>query len=606
MCGIVGLVGEVTVSDLVEALERLEYRGYDSAGVAFLRNSDLHIEKNKGKVEVLKEKLSQLLGVRIPIGIAHTRWATHGEPNDINAHPHTDCHSRLCVVHNGIIENFKELRRRLEEVGHRFVSDTDTEVIPHLIEEYYTSDLVEAVRKAVKLLEGSFAIAVMHVDHPDLIVGARKGSPLILTVGEKIAGVASDVTPLLKYSRDMVFLEDGDIFWVSNHKFEIFDVMGRKKDRKTLRVEWSYETAQKSGYKHYMLKEIFEEPSAVAATLSGRIKNSKVNLPEIEELHETLANSNVLKVVACGTSSYAALSFKYFLENLCDIGVDVEVSSEFRYKRPNFGKNTILIAVSQSGETADTLESVRLARSKEAKILAITNVVGSTLMRESDFALLLNAGPEISVAATKSYVTQLVLLYLLGLKIVELKGEWNGNTTKILDGLLRLPEVLDATLSRAEQIREVALKYKDFQHFMYIGRGIGYPTALEGALKLKEISYIHATAYPAGELKHGPIALLGPDFPVFAISPRDALYNKVKNNMIECKARKAKLIALTSDDCEDVSEIADDVLSVNSYHEQLYPVLMAPMIQLFAYYIADSLGHDPDKPRNLAKSVTVE
>ncbi|KAF2958667.1 glutamine--fructose-6-phosphate aminotransferase [Thermotoga sp. Ku-13t] len=606
MCGIVGLVGEVTVSDLVEALERLEYRGYDSAGVAFLRNSDLHIEKNKGKVEVLKGKLSQLLGERIPIGIAHTRWATHGEPNDINAHPHTDCHSRLCVVHNGIIENFKELRRRLEEVGHRFVSDTDTEVIPHLIEEYYTSDLVEAVRKAVKLLEGSFAIAVMHVDHPDLIVGARKGSPLILTVGEKVAGVASDVTPLLKYSRDMVFLEDGDIFWVSNRGFEIFDVMGRKKDRKKLRVEWSYETAQKSGYKHYMLKEIFEEPSAVAATLSGRIKNSRVNLPEIEELHETLKNSNVLKVVACGTSSYASLSFKYFLENLCDISVDVEVSSEFRYKRPNFNEDTILIAVSQSGETADTLESVRLARSRRAKILAITNVVGSTLMRESDFTLLLNAGPEISVAATKSYVTQLVLLYLLGLKIVELKGEWNENTARILDGLLRLPEVLDATLSRAEQIREVALKYKDFQHFMYIGRGIGYPTALEGALKLKEISYIHATAYAAGELKHGPIALLGPDFPVFAISPRDALYNKVKNNMIECKARKAKLIALTSDDCEDVSEIADDVLSVNTYHEQLYPVLMAPVIQLFAYYIADSLGHDPDKPRNLAKSVTVE
>ncbi|MGB9790585.1 MAG: glutamine--fructose-6-phosphate transaminase (isomerizing) [Thermotoga caldifontis] len=606
MCGIVGLVGEVTVSDLVEALERLEYRGYDSAGVAFLRNSDLHIEKNKGKVEVLKGKLSQLLGERIPIGIAHTRWATHGEPNDINAHPHTDCHSRLCVVHNGIIENFKELRRRLEEVGHRFVSDTDTEVIPHLIEEYYTSDLVEAVRKAVKLLEGSFAIAVMHVDHPDLIVGARKGSPLILTIGEKVAGVASDVTPLLKYSRDMVFLEDGDMFWVSNHGFEVFDVMGRKRDRKMLRVEWSYETAQKSGYKHYMLKEIFEEPSAVAATLSGRIKNNRVNLPEIEELHEALKNSKVLKVVACGTSSYAALSFKYFLENLCDVSVDVEVSSEFRYKRPNFDENTILIAVSQSGETADTLESVRLARSKGAKILAITNVVGSTLMRESDFTLLLNAGPEISVAATKSYVTQLVLLYLLGLKIVELKGEWNENTTRILDGLLRLPEVLDATLSRAEQIREVALKYKGFQHFMYIGRGIGYPTALEGALKLKEISYIHATAYPAGELKHGPIALLGPDFPVFAISPCDALYNKVKNNMIECKARKAKLIALTSDDCEDVNEIADDVLSVNTYHEQLYPVLMAPVIQLFAYYIADSLGHDPDKPRNLAKSVTVE
>ncbi|WP_448531899.1 glutamine--fructose-6-phosphate transaminase (isomerizing) [Pseudothermotoga sp.] len=606
MCGIVGLVGEIFVSDLIEGLERLEYRGYDSAGVAFLRNSSLHVEKNKGRVASLKEKLFELLQEKIAMGIAHTRWATHGEPNDINAHPHTDCHSKLCVVHNGIIENFRELRKRLEEVGHKFVSDTDTEVIPHLIEEYYTNDLAEAVRRAVKLLEGSFAIAVIHVDHPDLIVGARKGSPLILTVGDRVAGIASDVTPLLKYSRNMVFLEDGDMFYVSKGHYEVFDVLGRKKERKPVRIEWTYETAQKSGYKHYMLKEIFEEPSCIAATLSGRIKSGKVHLPEIEELQGVLASSKALKVVACGTSSYAALSFKYFLENLCDVYVDVEVSSEFRYKRPNFDKNTVLVAVSQSGETADTLESVRLAKSKGAKVLAVTNVVGSTLMRESDHKLLLNAGPEISVAATKSYVTQLVLLFMLGLKIVELKDQWNERCEKLLDGMLRLPEVLDATLSRAEHLKEVALKYKDFQHFMYIGRGLGYPTALEGALKLKEISYIHATAYPAGELKHGPIALLGPDFPVFAIAPLDALYTKMKNNMIECKARKAKLIALTSDDCEDVHEITDDVLSVNTFPEHLYPVLMAPVIQLFAYYIADALGHDPDKPRNLAKSVTVE
>lgn len=606
MCGIVGLVGEVVLSDLIEGLEKLEYRGYDSAGIAFLKDSSLHVEKNKGKVAMLKEKLAGLLDEKIPLGIAHTRWATHGEPNDVNAHPHTDCRSKICVVHNGIIENFKELRKRLEEVGHKFVSDTDTEVIPHLIEEYYASDLVEAVRKAVKLLEGSFAIAVIHADHPDIIVGARKGSPLVLTVGDRVAGIASDVTPLLKYSRDMVFLEDGDLFCISKDRFEIFDVMGRKKEHKVTHVEWTYETAQKSGYKHYMLKEIFEEPSCVAATLTGRIKSGRVNLPEIEPLYDALANSKVLKVVACGTSSYAALSFKYFLENLCSINVDVEVSSEFRYKKPNFDENTTVVAVSQSGETADTLESVRLAKSKGAKILAITNVVGSTLMRESDYTLLLNAGPEISVAATKSYVTQLVLLYLLGLKIVELKGEWDEECSRILDSMLRLPEVLDATLSRAERIKEVALKYKDFQHFMYIGRGYGYPTALEGALKLKEISYIHATAYPAGELKHGPIALLGPDFPVFAIAPLDKLYNKVKNNVIECKARKARVIALTSDNCEDVHETADDVLSVNSFAEQLYPVLMAPVIQLFAYYIADALGHDPDKPRNLAKSVTVE
>lgn len=606
MCGIVGLVGDVSVSDLIEGLEKLEYRGYDSAGVAFLRNSSLFIEKNKGKVEALKSKLSELISERIPIGIAHTRWATHGEPNDINAHPHTDCQNKLCVVHNGIIENFKELRKRLEEVGHRFISDTDTEVIPHLIEEYYSGDLLEAVRKAVKLLEGSFAIAVIHTDHPDTIVGARKGSPLILTLNGEVAGLASDVTPLLKYSRDMVFLEDGDIFYTTKDRFEIFDVLGRKKERRSARIDWSYETAQKFGYKHYMLKEIFEEPSCVAATLTGRIKSGRVNLPEMEDLHDLLKKENNLKVVACGTSSYATLSFKYFLENMLNISVDAEVSSEFRYKRPNFDANSIVIAVSQSGETADTLESIRLAKSKGAKIVAITNVVGSTLMREADRTLLLNAGPEMSVAATKSYVTQLVLLHLLGLKIVELKDQWTEECSKILDSLLRLPEVLDAVLNRSEHVKEVSLKYKDFQHFMYIGRGYGYPTALEGALKLKEISYIHATAYPAGELKHGPIALLGPDFPVFAVAPMDRLYSKVKNNIIECKARKAKVVALTSDDCDDVKDVADDVISVNSFPEQLYPILMAPIIQLFAYYIADALGHDPDKPRNLAKSVTVE
>lgn len=606
MCGIVGLVGDVSVSDLVEGLERLEYRGYDSAGVAFLKNSSLFIEKNKGKVETLKSKLTELISERIPVGIAHTRWATHGEPNDINAHPHTDCQNKLCVVHNGIIENFKELRKRLEEVGHKFVSDTDTEVIPHLIEEYYNGDLLEAVRKAVKLLEGSYAIAVIHADHPDTIVGARKGSPLILTTNGEVAGLASDVTPLLKYSRDMVFLEDGDIFYITKDRFEIFDVVGRKKERRSVHIDWSYETAQKLGYKHYMLKEIFEEPSCVAATLTGRIKSGRVYLSEIEDLQDLLKKTSNLKVVACGTSSYATMSFKYFLENMLDISIDAEVSSEFRYKRPNFDANTVVIAVSQSGETADTLESIRLAKSKGAKIVAITNVVGSTLMREANYTLLLNAGPEMSVAATKSYVTQLVLLHLLGLKIIELKDQWTEECSKILDSLLRLPEVLDAVLNRSEHVRKVSLKYKDFQHFMYIGRGYGYPTALEGALKLKEISYIHATAYPAGELKHGPIALLGPDFPVFAIAPMDRLYNKVKNNIIECKARKAKVIALTSDDCDDVQDIADDVISVNNFPEQLYPILMAPIIQLFAYYIADALGHDPDKPRNLAKSVTVE
>ncbi len=605
MCGIVGLTGQqIKVNDLIEALEKLEYRGYDSAGVAFLKDSKLCISKSKGKVENLKNQLQDNLSQIIQTGIAHTRWATHGEPNDVNAHPHCDCSCKISVVHNGIIENFRSLKVRLQELGHKFLSQTDTEVIPHLIEEYYNGDLLEAVRKAVLKLEGSYAIAVVHSDHPDIIVGARKGSPLVVGMNGQITGLASDVTPLLKFTKEVVFLQDGELAELSRNTVKIIGFDGTAREYKPVHIEWSYEDAQKSGYKHFMLKEIFEEPSCIVSVLTGRIKNGSVVLEELKPFEKILETSRTLKVVACGTSYHAALVFKYLVENTTDVTVDVDVSSEFRYKRPHIRPESIVLAISQSGETADTLESVRLAKKFGAKIIAVTNVVGSTLTRESDCVLYLNAGPEISVAATKSYVAQLVMLYLLALKTGEVvNGSFN---LQLIDRLMRVPEIFENVLKSADKIRELAIKYKDYKHFMYIGRGYGYPTALEGALKLKEISYIHATAYPAGELKHGPIAMLGPEFPVFAIAPDDSLFSKMKSNIIECRSRNAKILAITNTDNQEIAELADDVIFVNSSSEELYPLLMTPVIQLFAYFVADELGLDPDKPRNLAKSVTVE
>ncbi len=602
MCGIVGLVGEIKIADLIEALEKLEYRGYDSAGLAFFDEQGIKVEKTKGKVLDLKNLVNDQLDKTINIGIAHTRWATHGEPNDINAHPHCDCKKKLVVVHNGIIENFRPLKARLMELGHRFVSQTDTEIIPHLIEEHYNGDLFEAVRKTLLKLEGSFAIAVMHIDHPGLIIGARKGSPLVACR----SGLASDIPPLLKYSRHITPLEDGEIVVIAKDNMRIFSFDGTLKERQPVEITWSYEAAQKSGFKHFMLKEIFEEPACIVSVLTGRIKNSRVNFEELEGLNEKLKNKDLIKVVACGTSYHAALSFKYLMENLSDVHVDVEVSSEFRYKKQNAKNEDLVVAISQSGETADTLESIRLAKSQGSKIVAITNVVGSTLSRESDYVLYLNAGPEISVAATKSHVSQLIMLYLLALKIVELRGLWNERHEDIVDRLLRIPEIFENLLNNANKIQEIASKYKNFKHFMYVGRGYGYPIALEGALKLKEISYIHATAYPAGELKHGPIAMLGPDFPVFAIAPSDYLFSKMKSNIIECRSRKAKILMLTDETNEEAREIADDVIYVTNSFDELYPILMTPAIQLFAYYVSDGLGLDPDRPRNLAKSVTVE
>jgi len=604
MCGIVGMVGDFEVKELIQNLKKLEYRGYDSAGVAYLLSNNLTVHKVSGKVDKLKELMENELEKRITEGIAHTRWATHGEPNDINAHPHMDCKKNIAVVHNGIIENYKELKEDLLRKGHKFVSKTDTEVIAHLIEEEFQGNLLEAVRRAVLKLKGAYAIAVIHKEIPKVIVAARKGSPLVIGKGKGLSLLASDVTPLLKYTRNVVFLEDGDVALLKPGDVEIYYIDGTRPSRNFVRISWSEKDAEKSGYKHFMYKEIMEEPQAIVSALTGRIKKGKVFLEELEALD--IKKIRRIDLVSCGTSFYASMIFKYFLENNSNMIINLEVSSEYRYKRPHVDEHTIVIAVSQSGETADTLESIRLAKRFGAKVLSVVNVVGSTLDRESDISIYMNAGPEIGVAATKTYVAELVTLYLIALKFIEKNEGWGNYYSDILDRLMRIPEIYENILRKAEDIRNISEKYMNYKHFMYIGRGYNYPTALEGALKLKEITYIHATAYPAGELKHGPIALLDKDFPVFAIIPSDSLYYKMKNNVIEARSRNSRIIVLGTKGNEELKEIGDDVITVPSISEPLYPLLMAPIIQMFAYFISDMKGLDPDKPRNLAKSVTVE
>ena len=604
MCGIVGVIGDdFKVSDVVNALKKLEYRGYDSAGIAYVENGKLFVFKSVGRISELERALGGRLSDGIQVGIAHTRWATHGEPSDTNAHPHTDCSGKIAVVHNGIIENFRELRAHLEGLGHTFKSDTDTEVIAHLIEEEYEGDLLRAVMRAVERLDGAYAIGVVHSDHPDIIVAARKGSPLVIGIGNGLTILASDVTPIVRYTKNVVFLEDGDVALIERGKVEVFSA-GKKVERKIHEVEWDEAAAEKGGYKHFMIKEIMEEPQVLVSAMAGRVRGGEVNLPELEEID--LSKVRRINVVACGTSYHAALFFKYFVEQHTDVDVSVEVASEFRYRKPHVDSQTLTIAISQSGETADTLESVRLAKRLGSRIVAITNVVGSTITRESDVSIMMNSGPEIGVAATKTYVAQLTILALLGLKIVRDRGFWSGRHKRILDTLLRMPELFENVIGLNDKLRDLAQSYKDYSHFMYIGRGYGFITALEGALKLKEISYIHAEAYPAGELKHGPIALLDPEFPVFAIVPSDSLYLKMKSNIMECKSRNAKVIALGTRENGELFEIADEVIDVPRVVDDLYPLVMAPVIQLFAYHVSDLKGLDPDKPRNLAKSVTVE
>ncbi len=601
MCGIVGMIGQrFDITELLDNLQKLEYRGYDSSGIAFINKGKLIIEKSKGPIGKLRKKVKSEM---INIGIAHTRWATHGVPNDINAHPHTDCNRKLALVHNGIIENFVELKEMLERKGHKFKSETDSEVIAHLIEDKFNGNLYQAILESVKHLKGAYALAVIHLENPNQIIGVRKGSPLVFGKGKEISILASDVTPIIKYTKEVIFLEDEEIITITKDNYKLTDFNGNEVARESYHIYWDENAAEKQGFKHFMIKEINEEPKAIENALAGRIKDNEVVLKELDEID--LNKIEKIKVIACGTSYHAGLVFKYFIEKHTDLDVEVDVASEFRYRNIKADEKTLLIAISQSGETADTLESVRVLKKKNAKVIAITNVVGSTITRESDITIYMNAGPEIGVAATKTYVNQLVVLYLLGLELSKKKGFWNEELEKDLEFLINSSRIIK-NLINTLNLESLAKKYKKYEHFMYIGRGMNYPTALEAALKLKEISYINATAYPAGELKHGPIALLNKDFPVFAIAPRESLYEKMKSNIEECKSRDAKVVAISDQGNEEISKICDDVIYVPQSPEDMYPLIISPAIQLFAYLVSDLRGYNPDKPKNLAKSVTVE
>jgi len=609
MCGIVGYIGKnEAVPVLLDGLGRLEYRGYDSAGVTVVSQGKLKTTKAVGRLAKVGELLKQnpLPGT---VGIGHTRWATHGRPSDRNAHPHQDCSKKFSVVHNGIIENYQELKEELQEKGHIFSSETDTEVIPHLIEELYDGDLASSVRKALARMVGAFAIAVLDEAHPDTIVVARKQSPLIVGLGEGENFVASDIPAILPYTREIYILEDGEMAVVKAGEILVTDFTGKPVAKEVFHVEWDVEAAEKGGYEDFMLKEIHEQPRAIRDTLSGAIDRqtkqvvlSRVNFPE-----GFIKNLSRIHVVACGTAYHAGLVGKYVIEKMLRIPVDVEVASEFRYREPLVQPGSLTIVISQSGETADTLAGLREAKRLGSRILAITNVVGSSVAREADDLILTLAGPEIAVASTKAYTTQLLALYLLAIYMAQEKGVIaEDERIKLIDAICELDTKLEKVLNTETKIKEFAEDFKHCENIFFIGRGLDYAVSLEGALKLKEISYIHAEAYAAGELKHGTLALIVEGVPVFALVTQEDLYEKMISNIKEVKAREATVVALAMAGDHETSKSVDYVLHIPQTHPMLTPILSVVPLQLFAYYAAKARGCDVDKPRNLAKSVTVE
>lgn len=613
MCGIVGYVGKRRVVPvLLEGLRRLEYRGYDSAGIVYLKDNELCKYRCEGKLAKLEAIVDEAIVVKAHIGLGHTRWATHGAPTTENAHPHTDCSGRLVVVHNGIIENYHSLREELKSQGHHFSSETDTEVIAHLIEENLQEDLVQAVRDALKRVEGSYALGVMSADFPGVLIAARNQSPLVLGVDEDGASfLASDIPALLPYTNQVIFLEDEEMAVLSDGNRELRSLTTGEtiaKDTKT--IEWNAAMAEKAGYKHFMLKEIFEQPQAITNTVSGRItlETGEIVLPEINLSAEDLSGIERIFLVACGTSWHAALIAKYWLEKYAKIPVDVDIASEFRYRSLLVNEKVLTISISQSGETADTLAGIRRAAKLGSKVITICNVVGSTMTREADGTIYTHAGPEIGVASTKAFISQLAALFLFTLYLTQLKKTVSAGERKRLgQELISTALVVEKLLPvLREKIRHLIESFYDCRDFLFIGRGVNFPIALEGALKLKEISYIHAEGYAAGELKHGPIALIDKDMPVFAITPRDSVYQKTISNVEEIKARQGRLILLGTEGDTHLKTITDDILYLPKFEEDLNPILYTIPAQLLSYEIASRRGCDVDQPRNLAKSVTVE
>jgi glucosamine--fructose-6-phosphate aminotransferase (isomerizing) len=612
MCGIVGYVGRRdAVPVILEGLRRLEYRGYDSAGIAVVRNGSLERRRSAGKLKNLEDSLraEPLAG---EFGLGHTRWATHGRPSEENAHPHQDCSGRIVVVHNGIIENYLALKARLSAEGHRFVTQTDTEIVAHLVESHMSGSFEEAVRKAVRELEGVYSLVLLHRDEPQCLVAARMGPPLVVGIGEGEHFVASDIPALLPYTRDFVFLDDGELAFVRPTSFRIVDGAGSEVNHAPQRISWDPVQAERGGYRHFMLKEIHEQPRAVRDTLLGRmgLEEGETHLEELGAAADALGRVERVTLLACGTSWHAALVGKFLIEQIAGVPTEVDYGSEFRYRTPIVGGRTLAVAISQSGETADTLAAFREAKKLGALPLAICNVQGSMITREAQGTLLTHAGPEIGVASTKAFTAQIVALSLLALHLGRLRGSLSaGQCRELLESLAHVPQLMERTLSRAGQIEDISKQLFHATNFLYLGRGINYPIALEGALKLKEISYIHAEGYPAGEMKHGPIALIDESLPVVAICPQGRTYEKMLGNVQEVKARGGRLLALTSEgdgDLKKILEPGDFLLEIPAVPEAWSPLITVIPLQLLAYDIAVRAGRDVDQPRNLAKSVTVE
>ncbi len=608
MCGIVGYIGPRDAAPiLMDGLARLEYRGYDSAGIALVTASgDLFVEKRAGKLSNLRTALLDATPAAA-VGLAHTRWATHGRPNDLNAHPHMDCTGDVTVIHNGIIENYRELRDELMTRGHRFDSETDTEVLAHLVEEAYTGDIADAVRAALRQADGAYAVAVLHRAEPARLVGARRNVPLIVGLGEGENLLASDVTAVLAHTRRVMFLEEGDVADLGADHVRITGLDGIERHRQIHVIDWSIEAAEKGGYDHFMLKEMHEQPVAIRSAIAGRIAGDEVRLDELAPVLDAIRGATRIELIACGSAAYASAIGATVLESWTGLPARWNIGSEFRYSPPPLDGRTLVIAVTQSGETADTLAPVKLARERGCSVIAITNTVGSAITREADAVLFLQAGPEICVVATKTFATQVTTLVLLAAAIAKVRGSLGpGLEAELVAALRALPDQAERALEMAQPAADLARRYVNAHGFMFVGRGTTYPVALEGALKLKEVSYVHAEGYAAGELKHGPIALLDAEVPLVAIATRSVLQSKLISNVMEGRARDARVLMVATEGDEAVREYADDLLWVPDTIEVLSPVLAIIPLQMFAYHVGVLRGTDVDQPRNLAKSVTVE
>jgi glutamine---fructose-6-phosphate transaminase (isomerizing) len=608
MCGIIGYIGKQNATQVImDGLKRESYRGYDSSGIAVFQKDAPFCLKAVGKLENLEEKLSKI-SLESGVGIGHNRWATHGNVTETNAHPHTDCNNNIFVVHNGIIENYKILKEKLEKKGHKFISQTDTEVLAHLIEDFFTGNLEDAVRKALNLVVGTYGIAVISKDDPGKIVAARLASPICLSINGAGGFVASDPSAIISHSNKMIFLEDKEIAVVTADNFFVTDLQNNKKEKSFTELEWTIEEAQKGGYPHFMLKEITEQPESIANSLRGRVlvDEGTAKLGGLFEVKDKLRDIKKIVIVACGTARHAGMIGEYMFEEYAGIPCRAEIASEFRYRKPILDNETAVIAISQSGETADTLAAIKEAKEKGILALGIVNATGSTIARETEAGIYLHAGPEIGVASTKAFTSQLVVLALLNLYLGRQRQMSLVMGQRIAKEILCIPESVKRILGTESQIKKIAAKYKDSVNFFYLGRKYNYPIALEGALKLKEISYLHAEGLAAGELKHGPLALVDENFPTIAIIPSDSVYEKMFSHLQQIKARGGRVIAIATEGNEDLKDLADDVIYIPKTLEMLTPILSVIPLQLFAYYMGVARGCDIDKPRNLAKSVTVE